>query len=944
MSQWLHGIFRTLYGRITIGVVVVVLGTVLVNLLVVRSRVDQTMRQAQDEHAQTLLKSTLVTVEAQHLGLLFHKQTAMDLRKKEIRNVVEFALAVVRDHADRHRRGEETLAEAQAAALKVLERYRYDSGIGYIWVNNVDRPLPRVLMHPILPELNGVIVDDPRYYTAYGRPIHLFKAFVDVCLESGSGYVDYLWPKPTAEGLTSLQKKLSYVELFPEWGWVVGSGLYIDDIEAEERRKIAGMVHDLNETLGSFKIGAGYLFIFDGDDKILVHPSLAGQSLEGLKEPVSGRTMSKIFREAAAHPDRSITYLWNKPGDEGSFTHPKRALVVHYKPLDWYIAATVYEEEELAPSRRLLGNLLFLGSLIMVVAVAACLPLVQSLAGPMTRLSNAADRIAHEGLEAAAIPRGGTEEVSKLSDALAGMIASIRQSQQKLVESEEKYRSMMEAMEDLVFICGPDFVIEYMNPALIRFVGRDATGLNCHDVMARFSGFCDGCDQSEKLLSAFRLRIVRLENDRNYHVTTCPVSHADGSKSMMSIIRDVSDQVLAETRLRHAQQHIQSIVNSMPSMVIGLDREGRINLWNREAALILGLAPEEAFGQGLDLFAGELAFLRDMFLASTGGAEAVKKNRVRLEFGGVQKYCDVTVYPLEGDGGAVIRIDDVSDLARMEEVMVQSEKMLSVGGLAAGMAHEINNPLAGIVQNAQVIRQRLSEEFPANVAAADECGTRLSEVNCYLERRHILAMLDMILDSGHRAARIVRNMLSFVRKSADQKRPEDLAELLDQTVELAMNDYDLKKNYDFRQIEIVRDYAPDTPKVQCEASKLQQVFMNLLKNGAQAMAEVQDRKPRFILRVAGEGEWVRVEVEDNGTGLSEAMRKRIFEPFFTTKSRGVGTGLGLSVSYFIVTDHHGGTMLVESVPDRMTRFVMRFPVSQAGAPDETAEGAGPPSA
>jgi signal transduction histidine kinase len=222
----------TLYGRITLGVVIVVLSTVLVNLMVVRTQVDLVMRRAQGEHASNLLQSTVANVEAQFRGLLFHKQTAMDLRKKETRDVVEFAVALARDYHARATRGDMSLAEAQAAVLDVLRAFRYDNGTGYIWVNNVDRPLPRVIMHPILPELDGVVVDDPQYYTAYGRPIHLFKAFVDVCLEHGSGYVDYLWPKPTGDGAGNLQMKLSYVELFPAWEWVIGSGLYIDDIEA----------------------------------------------------------------------------------------------------------------------------------------------------------------------------------------------------------------------------------------------------------------------------------------------------------------------------------------------------------------------------------------------------------------------------------------------------------------------------------------------------------------------------------------------------------------------------------------------------------------------------------------------------------------------------------------------------------------------------------------
>lgn len=938
MLQGAARVVRTLYGRITLAVVGIVLLTVLANLLVVRSQVGQTMRDAQDEHALNLLRSTLANVEAQYRGLLFHKQTAMDLRKKETRDVVEFAMTVLEDHQIRVARGELTLAQAQEMVLRILKDFRYDNGTGYIWVNNVDRPLPRVIMHPILPSLDGVVVDDPAYYTAYGKHIHLFKAFVDLCLDQGSGYVDYLWPKPTPEGVTSLQKKVSYVQLFPAWGWVVGSGLYIDDIDLEARRKVSEIVKDLNETLGRLLIGSsGYLFIFDGTGRMLVHPSLAGESLEGMVEPSSGRPLTDFFRAAAMAPDKSVAYMWDKPDDKGRYVYQKRAWVLRYEPLDWFIATSVYEEEARAAYSHLLRNILLVGGCILALAVLLSLPLVRSLVLPITRLSGAAERIARQGLDAADIPVGGTDEVRRLSGVLEQMIGSIRVSQQKLQESEEKYRSMMDAMDDMVFICSAEFVVEYMNPSLMRFLGHDASGMNCREALGRCAGFCQGCNQGSEMIEELRHRLVQVEGDSHYQVTTCPVSHSDGSMSMMSIIRDVSEQIRAETRLRGAQLHIQDIVNSMPSMVVGLDADGLITLWNKGASKILGLEPESVRGKGIQCLPAQLGFLAEMFRESMSSRHVVKRNKLSLTFGKDARFCNVTVYPLDGYGGAVIRIDDVSDLVRLEEVMIQSEKMLSLGGLAAGMAHEINNPLAGIVQNAQVVRMRLKGDISANVEAAEACGTGVENVKCYLERRRILAMIDMIVESGIRAAKIVENMLSFVRKSTQGKRLEDLAALMDKTVELAMNDYDLKKNYDFRKIDIVREYDANVPSVMCEASKLQQVFMNLLKNGAQAMAETPEKKSRFILRIASEGEKVRVEVEDNGPGLSNAVRKRIFEPFFTTKPPGIGTGLGLSVSYFIVTEHHGGSMQVESVLGEMTNFIMRLPVGQVDEPREAEE-------
>jgi signal transduction histidine kinase len=231
--------------------------------------------------------------------------------------------------------------------------------------------------------------------------------------------------------------------------------------------------------------------------------------------------------------------------------------------------------------------------------------------------------------------------------------------------------------------------------------------------------------------------------------------------------------------------------------------------------------------------------------------------------------------------------------------------------------------------------RRVSPELPTNARVAEECGTTLEAVRGYLEKREIPVFLEDIRRSGERAAGIVSNMLSFSRKAEGGGSSADLGELLDKTLALAESDYDLKRQYDFRQIELVKEYQPDVPPVVCRSSKIQQVFLNILRNGAEAMREhsaeskeqgVETEKPRFVLRVMREGEMVRVEIGDNGPGMDEMTRKRMFEPFFTTKAPGVGTGLGLSVSYFIVTEEHRGTLSVESTPGAGAKFIIRLPL------------------
>jgi signal transduction histidine kinase len=264
----------------------------------------------------------------------------------------------------------------------------------------------------------------------------------------------------------------------------------------------------------------------------------------------------------------------------------------------------------------------------------------------------------------------------------------------------------------------------------------------------------------------------------------------------------------------------------------------------------------------------------------------------------------------------------------IEDLMVQTEKMASVGGLAAGMAHEINNPLGGIIQNVQNIARRLSGDHPKNHEAAGVCGIDLEALEKYLKLRSVDRMLGAIGESGRRAAEIVSHMLSFSRRGEAELVPSNLSDILERALGLVQSDFDLQGRYDFKRIEVIKDYAEDLPLVTCQPTKMEQVFLNLLNNSAQAMREVQSDGPgRLILRTWWDGDMVMVEVEDNGPGMNIQTRKRAFEPFYTTKDVGKGTGLGLSVAYFIVVDDHGGRLELDSTEGEGSKFTVCLPLA-----------------
>ncbi len=513
----------------------------------------------------------------------------------------------------------------------------------------------------------------------------------------------------------------------------------------------------------------------------------------------------------------------------------------------------------------------------------------------------------------------------------------------ELKESEERYRLLVETMNEGIIVLGVDKKITYANSRYSEMLGYEAGEMSGRYVTQFLNeeNLPIMNDQLEKRREG-QHDIYELEWRKKdgggvpTMMSPMPIFDNDGNfQGSFAVITDITKRRRAEARLRRFRNLLSSIINSMPSMLVGIDVEGRVSIWNREAEKASGVSADDARGRPLaDVYpplAGEMEKVRKTILKR----QSLKEAKVSRLVEGEMKYSDITVYPLTETGaeGAVIRIDDVTERVRMEEVMIQSEKMMSLGGLAAGMAHEINNPLSGILQAAQNALRHTDPDQKKNVRTARACGTDMETICLYLEKRRIFSFLEEIRTLGLRTSQIVSNMLQFSRPGDSQMAPASLPALMERAVELASIDYDLKKQYDFRHIEIVRDVDSDLPEVACVRTEITQVLLNLFRNAAEAMSERENRteEPRIVLRANRKGDRVRIEVEDNGSGMDETVRKRIFEPFFTTKAVGAGIGLGLSVSYFIITNNHHGTMRVEAIKGRGTTFIIEIPVEEGSA-------------
>lgn len=349
-------------------------------------------------------------------------------------------------------------------------------------------------------------------------------------------------------------------------------------------------------------------------------------------------------------------------------------------------------------------------------------------------------------------------------------------------------------------------------------------------------------------------------------------------------------------------ERLGAVIEGIADGVVLLDAEARvlaINPAGRDLLAALGGDPSAMPAPLRELVAATLAGDRPCTaeLTTPGTARHLVATAARV--------------PPGPTGAAVaVTLHDTTEAVRMRERLFQSEKMASVGQLVSGVAHELNNPLTGILGFAQLLLARnLDPE----------------------SRRYV----ETIAGEAERASKIVQNLLSFARRRRPEKTLVRLTTLVERV--LALREYELRVH----DIEVQRDYAPALPPCFADPHQLQQVLLNVLINAEQAVKSVRGPR-RIAVRTAAAAGWVRVTVQDSGPGIAPEHLRRVFDPFFTTKPVGEGTGLGLTISYGIIEEHHG-RISVDSRPGEGATVTIELPAAREGAGVEASPGSAPAS-
>lgn len=479
-----------------------------------------------------------------------------------------------------------------------------------------------------------------------------------------------------------------------------------------------------------------------------------------------------------------------------------------------------------------------------------------------------------------------------------------------LRKNEARFTELFESLQEGIYITTPDGAILDVNPALVRMLGYDSK----EEVLKRRVPeiFVDQAerkfvrDQVERqpMIQGREITLIRKDGTSIVCLNTAAAVRDNAGRVVryQGALMDVTERREMERRLHQQQEFARRLVDSFPDLILVLDTAAHYTFVSPRCKEILGYDVEEAQSMGFggrthpeDLPAA-LALYKDIIAGQQTFASLEIRVRHKL---GEWRRIRFNFSPLSDEKGSIEGVvlsgRDVTDLKRLEEQLIQAEKLAAMGQMLAGVAHELNNPLTAILGVTELLRER---------EGADDSTKR---------------QLELTHRQARRAARIVQNLLEFSRPASPLKRPLDLNNLLERTLQL--QEHLLRRN----NIEV--DFHPqaDLPGVIGDANQLIQVFLNLVTNAEQAIREVRDTG-RIQIRIGRNGNQLSITVQDDGVGIRPEALPRIFDPFYTTKRPGGGTGLGLSICMSIIREH-GGNIEAETLPAGGSAFTIYLPAA-----------------
>jgi two-component system NtrC family sensor kinase len=454
-------------------------------------------------------------------------------------------------------------------------------------------------------------------------------------------------------------------------------------------------------------------------------------------------------------------------------------------------------------------------------------------------------------------------------------------------EAERRYQELFNTVQEGVYFSTPEGRFIDVNDALVRMLGysskEEVLSLDIEE------HFYIRREERQAVVESLRATgrssrevVLRRKSGASLYALENSVAVRDNNDRIVQyrgLVLDITEAKSFQIQLQRQRDFNTQILNNTQSLILVSDTAGLISYTNRRCLEATGYASEKLLGHRLDEFIaeGDLRPWKTAFEKTLSGVPVDNvEMQIRRNDGSVGRF-SVNMSPMRGDkdlvNSLVIVMTDITELSNMQAKLVHTEKMVAVGQLVSGVAHEVNNPLTAIMGFADLMLE--SPEMPESVRKD----------------------LRVIVHEAERTKQIVQNLLSFARQMPKQRKPVDVHDVLRRTVQLRAYDFNV------HGIEITERFANDVRPVLGDAHQLQQVFLNILNNAYDAVSEMEGGSRVIEIGTSSSRNCVEITFRDTGPGI--ANPERIFDPFFTTKEVGKGTGLGLSICYGIVRQHAG---------------------------------------
>ncbi|MCX5757952.1 MAG: PAS domain-containing protein, partial [Candidatus Hydrogenedentes bacterium] len=464
------------------------------------------------------------------------------------------------------------------------------------------------------------------------------------------------------------------------------------------------------------------------------------------------------------------------------------------------------------------------------------------------------------------------------------------------------------ASNDIVYVHDMNGTLLYVNEpglSLARFDLADVSrGITVYDLIApEYVSLIESRLEVPGAVSRapYVSEIYTKDGDRiPIELTTRCLYHEGRMVGVIGLARDLRLARRLENEIARSRRLIEAVAQHASIGIMLLDVQGAVIEANPAAVALFGAPNVNALAGHLfmDLCTKAPAGLGDMLVQAFGRPkETWPSVRVTSRFG-AELHCDITVVPVRLESKRpdrlILLLADITVQVALQQNLIQTEKLSAIGEIVAGVAHELNNPLTGILGYAQLLNK-------GKVAPT------------------VRSRLEHIMVEAERCRRIVQNLLSFTRHHDSEKSVCNINDVLNDTLQL--REYQLRID----GIALSVALAEGLPSVVADIHEMQRVFLNIMNNAQQALATVEGGSKRLAIRTGVQGRFVEIVFHNNGPAIPEWARSKVFDPFFTTKGVGEGTGLGLSVSYGIVSDH-GGRILLDVKEGEGVAFTVLLPL------------------